>query len=235
MTELIEASLRFPTVVFTIGLGIALIYWLFVLLGALDIDLLGGGEGGGIDLNGDGIPDIAIGKGAVQGDHDVGEGVLAKLGLGVVPLTITVSLILLVGWVGSLLVMNYAGHVAWVKVALLPAMLIGGILTTSVLVRPLAPVFRIREGKSNRSYVGTTCTITTGSVDETFGQASVEDAGGTTLDIPVRCDQTAKLSRGDKALIIDFDEARQAYVVEPVASILPGPSGAGGASDETAS
>lgn len=236
MNELIEASLRFPTVVFTIGLGIALTYWLFVLLGALDIDLLGGGDGGGIDLNGDGIPDIAIGKGAVQGDHDVGgEGVLAKLGLGVVPLTITVSLILLVGWVGSLLVMNYAGDIAAVKYTLLPGMLIGGILVTSVLVRPLAPVFRIREGKSNREYVGHTCTITTGSVDERFGQASIEDAGGTTLDIPVRCDAAAKLARGEKALIIDFDEARQAYVVEPVASILPGPSGDGRTSDETAS
>ena len=39
---LIDASLQFPTVVFTIGLGIVLVYWLFVLLGALDIDLLGG-------------------------------------------------------------------------------------------------------------------------------------------------------------------------------------------------
>ena len=35
MDELIEASLRFPVVVFTIGLGIVLVYWLFVLLGGL--------------------------------------------------------------------------------------------------------------------------------------------------------------------------------------------------------
>jgi hypothetical protein len=88
-----------------------------------------------------------------------------------------------------------------------------------VLVRPLAPVFKIREGKSNREYVGHTCTITTANVDDKFGHASVED-GGTTLDIPVRCDAPGKLSRGDKALIIEFDEDRQAYLVEPHASIL---------------
>lgn len=204
VNELFEASLRFPVVVFTIGLGIVLVYWLFVLLGALDIDLLGGGDHGD------------------AGGHDAhGDGVLAKLGLGVVPVTITVSFIMLVGWTGSLLLMHYLGHVPGVKYAVLPGMLIAGMLVTSVLVKPIAPVFRIREGKTNREYVGHTCTISTATADEQFGHASVEDAGGTTLDIPVRCDGTAKLVRGDKALIIEFDEARQAYLVEPVSSILP--------------
>jgi len=43
VSELLSASLTFPTVVFTVGLGIALVYWLFVRLGALDIDLFHGG------------------------------------------------------------------------------------------------------------------------------------------------------------------------------------------------
>lgn len=211
--ELIEASLRFPVVVFTIGLGIVLVYWLFVLLGALDIDLLGGGEHGGHDAGG----------------HDVdGDGVFAKLGLGVVPITITVSLIMLVGWTGSLLLMHHLGHIAWVKYAVLPGMLVGGMLVTSLLVRPIAPVFKVREGKSNREYVGHTCTVTTATVDENFGHANVED-GGVTMDIAVRCDGTAKLARNDKALIIEFDEERQAYLVEPVSNILP-TSSAGDAS-----
>lgn len=205
MNELIEASLRFPTVVFTIGLGIALIYWLFVLLGALDIDLLGGADDA----------------------TDVDGGVMSKLGLGVVPVTISISFILLVGWVVSLLVMHYVA-VSWVSMALLPGALIAGMLVTNVLVRPIAPVFRIKEGKSNRDYVGHTCTIDTGRVDEGFGQATVED-GGTVLVIPVRCDRTGKLARGDKALIIDFDEARQAYLVEPVTDMLP-PASSGEAS-----
>jgi hypothetical protein len=226
MNELFEASLRFPVVVFTIGLGIVLIYWLFVLLGALDIDLLGGGDhdigdalgGHGHDIGGHDVGGHDVGHDA-DGDVDA-DGVFAKLGLGVVPITITVSFIMLVGWTGSLLVMHHFGHIAWLKWALLPGMLIGSMLVTSVLVRPLAPVFRIREGKSNREYVGHTCTITTATVDDTFGHASVED-GGTSLDIPVRCDRTGNLVRGDKALIIEFDEERQAYLVEPVSSILP--------------
>ena len=213
MMELLEASLRFPVVVFTIGLGIVLVYWLFVLLGALDIDLLGGGDGHDIGDVGGGHD--------VDGGHDLdADGVFAKLGLGVVPITITVSLIMLVGWTGSLLLMHHFGHLTWMKYAVLPGMLVGGMLVTSILVKPIAPVFKIREGKSNREYVGHTCTVTTATVDETFGHANVED-GGVTMDIAVRCDGTAKLARNDKALIIEFDEERQAYLVEPVSNILP--------------
>ena len=223
MNELIEASLRFPTVVFTIGLGIVLVYWLFVLLGALDIDLLGGADAGDAVTGGAKGGAEAL-KGGGGGDA---EGLFSKLGLGVVPVTITVSLVMLVGWVGSLLIMNQTSA-SWAAMVVLPGMLISGILVTSVLVRPLAPVFAIKEGKSNRDYVGHTCTISTGHVDDTFGQATVED-GGTVLIIPVRCDRTGKLSRGDKALIIDFDDARQAYLVEPTTDMLP-PSTAGEAS-----
>ena len=78
MNELLEASLRFPTVVFTIGLGIVLIYWLFVLIGALDIDVLGGAD----------VGDAAVGgaKGGAEalkgagGDVDA-DGLFSKLGL----------------------------------------------------------------------------------------------------------------------------------------------------------
>jgi hypothetical protein len=56
----------------------------------------------------------------------------------------------------------------------------------------------------------------------TFGQATIED-GGDVLVIPVRCDKTG-LVRNDKALIIDFDTDRHAYVVEPVTDMLPAAS-----------
>ncbi len=195
MNELIQASLRFPTVVFTIGLGIVLVYWLFVLLGALDIDLLGGADG----------------------DVDT-SGLFAKLGFGVVPITITASVTLLAGWVGSLLVMQHVTE-TWAAFVVLAAALMVGLGITRLLVRPLAPVFEVKEGKSNRDYVGHTCVIDTGRVDDAFGQATVED-GGTVLVISVRCDRSDQLARGDKALIIDFDDTRQAYLVEPITDIV---------------
>jgi hypothetical protein len=231
--QLIEASLRFPTVVFTIGLGIALLYWLFVFLGALDIDLFGG-DAHHIEITGasKGVGDALTGgvKGgaeALKGAHaDAGDGVSVwgSLGFAAVPITISFSVIFLVCWALSLLAMHYAPDVvgtgSWVAPAVLPATLVVGLPLSGLLVRPLGRVFAMHEGKSNRDYIGHVCTITTGRVDDGFGQARIED-GGTELVVHVRCDRAGALGRHDKALIIDFDEARHAYVVEPAADVLP--------------
>jgi hypothetical protein len=104
--NLVDVSLQFPTIVFTIALGIALVYWAFVLIGALDIDLLGGGHdvdlgGGGHDLGGGGH-DAGHDGGGHDGDAD-GGGMWHALGLGHVPLTISVSFVVLVAWCASLL------------------------------------------------------------------------------------------------------------------------------------
>jgi hypothetical protein len=200
VNELVMASLQFPTVVFTIALGIVLVYWLFVLIGALDIDLLGGGEGH-VDVDLD-LDVDASGHG---------------LGLGDVPVTISVSLIALLAWVTSLLASHYlVTGGGWPTVLVLVAAVVIALPVAALLIRPIAPVFAIREGKYNADYVGHACTITTGRVDDGFGQATIED-GGTVLIIAVRCDQPGKLARGDRALIIEFDRERQAYVVEPSA------------------
>lgn len=231
---LLEASLQFPTVVFSIGLGIALFYWVFVLIGALDIDLLGGGH----DVSGvaKGLGDVmTAGKGGAEAlklgggdgdgvDGDGDGGFLEAVGLSTVPLTISLSVVVLAGWCGCLLLMSYgqpvlAGLGRWLPLVVLPGVLIVAVIVASIAVRPLRKVFNVTEGKSNRDYIGHSCTITTGHVDAGFGQATIED-GGTVLVISVRCDLKGKLARGDRALVIDFDTAREAYVVEPIAEVL---------------
>lgn len=219
--NLLDVALRSPTIVFTIALGIAMVYWLFVLLGALDIDLfghdagdLGGGHdvgdvGGGHDAGGD-----ADGGHDADGDAD-GGGVWHALGLGTVPITISVSFIVLVAWVtcllGSRYVVTDAGALRWL---LLPAALVVALPLAALLVRPLAPVFEIKEGKTHADYIGSVCTITSNTVDDSFGFADIAD-GGSIVQIAVRADAAHKLVRGDKALVIDFDPDRRVFAVEP--------------------
>src|SRR5213594_973911 len=83
---MIESATQFPTVIFTIGLAVCLVYWLFVLLGALDIDLfhadadIGGGHAdlGGHDIGDAGGHDVGDGGGdggdGHDGGHDGGDG-----------------------------------------------------------------------------------------------------------------------------------------------------------------
>lgn len=221
VNELFEASLRFPTVLFTIALGIALIYWAFVLLGALDIDILGGGDVSGAAK---GVGEALTGgaKGGAEAlklDHDGG----GLLGLGAVPITISLSFVILGGWCASLLGNHYGaqllGDALWMSLIVLVLAVAVAMLVASVLVKPLAPVFAVREGKSNKDYVGHVCTVTTGHVDDGFGQATIED-GGTVLVISVRCDRAGELTRGAKALVVDFDSTRNAYVVEPAGELV---------------
>jgi len=199
MSELWTASLQFPTVVFTIALGIALVYWLFVLLGALDIDLFGGehldGHDGGHDLDVD------------------ADGMWHSLGLGSVPLTISISTILLVAYCACLLAMHYLAA-SWLPLVALPGALLLAFPIAGVIVRPLGSIFEIQEGRSRHQYIGHVCTILTGPVDDTFGDATIDD-GGTRLTVQVRSESKPGLDRGDKALIIEFDSERHAYLVEP--------------------
>jgi hypothetical protein len=239
LNELLVASLQFPTVVFTIALGIVVVYWLFVLIGALDIDLFGGDVD--VDVSGaaKGIGDVLTGgaKGGTEALHASGDaggeiggdadgdldggGLWHVLGLGDVPVTISASLIIVLAWVGSLLAMHHLGlGGGWTVVVLVIAVVIA-LPIAALLIRPIAPVFAVKEAKSNADYVGHVCTITTGRVDNRFGQATIED-GGTVLDIAVRCDRPGALTRGDKALVIEFDRERQAYIVEPSGDMLAG-------------
>ena len=75
---MLEVLVSFPTVLFTVLLGITAIYWLFVVLGAIDLDLLGGadegieGAIGALKGSADGAVDSVLGgaKGSAEGAVD---------------------------------------------------------------------------------------------------------------------------------------------------------------------
>lgn len=70
MSTLLAAFIAYPTVVFTALLGLALVYWIFVILGALDIDMF--------DADGifDGADALDGADGALDGAFDGMEGAL---------------------------------------------------------------------------------------------------------------------------------------------------------------
>ena len=221
MLEILHIALAFPAVLFTVLLGVAVVYWGFVILGALDIDVLGGGD---VDLDG-------AAEGALDGTMDgvdagiADAGILSALGLRRAPLTVSISILALLAWVICLLLVHYLGGAG----GLLPRWLLGILILagalflavplTGLLCRPLAPLFEVAEGKRRADYIGSACTVTTGRVDAGFGQARIQ-AGGDVLDIQVRCDRDSAFARNQQALIIDYDESRQAYLIETMDSVL---------------
>ena len=223
MTEFLNAILAFPTVLFTIPLGVVVVYWLFVLLGALDINLLGdadldghGHADGHLDAHGhaDGHAHDGHGGHDCHDGHDHGHadgheggvaGLIQSLGLSGVPVTLMLSLLILTGWVFCIGGTELLGRDAPDWQANLAALLslAAAVPVTGFLIRPLRRLFATVPAPQNRDLLGKICTITTLRVDERYGQAEVED-GGAGLIVQVRSTDPGCLSRGDRAVIFDY-------------------------------
>lgn len=209
--------LALPTAIYTALLAVAGLYWLAVVLGSLDIDVL--------DL--DGLDDVSGVADAGDVDLDAADGphglvwFMSALGLRGVPLTFTLSMLVLWSWALCFLGMHHL-------VPLLPSVpvwLLGagvflgsfvvGLLGTSLSVRPFQRVFKTHHAPSKMEFVGRPVTITSGSVDAAFGQALCAD-GGAGLVVSVRYDGPRKLTKGQRAVLVDYDEKRDVFTVEPL-------------------
>ena len=229
MQEFLVTALSAPTLIFTILMGVVLLYWVTVMVGALDLDILDpGGAAEGLDGAVEGAAEGAAEGLADGGDADleVGgiAGVLAALKLRYAPVTVTFSVLTLLCWLGTFFGSRYLAPIvpggAWVAgLAVTAAALLLAWPVTSLATRPLAPLFKTTGAKGNRDLIGSVVVVKTGNVDRTFGQAELND-GQAGLLLRVRCDDEDALKRGDRALIVDWDEEAHAFAVEPMDAVL---------------
>jgi len=183
------------------------------------------GVGGGGDAH-----DTGVGDGDVDHAHDHDQddgglrnvsGLLALLGARGVPVTVTLSLLVMFGWlvsgVGMTLARPFAASgilhaLVGTGVGAL-ALIVSGFLTRASM-RPMRHVYRTVAPVRKQSVIGMLCRITTTRVDERFGQGEVED-GGAGIIVQVRCREANQLKRGSHALIFDQDEERDVFYVMP--------------------
>ncbi|MFZ5890579.1 MAG: glycine zipper family protein [Myxococcota bacterium] len=245
MAEVFVLALSFPSVVFTVLLGVALVYWGFVMIGvihigegsegALDgqldaatkgvlegaVDHLGGDHAGG-DIGGHSDIDLPDGD---HGGHGALAALMSALHLRSVPATVVLSLIVTFAWLISVVIMQLVTRSA---PALLGVPLSLGVMALSLLLalpmtslaaKPLAAVFTPQRAPTKSDFIGRTCVVRTGTVTSKFGEAMLHD-GGAGLVLRVRVDDGKQLGRGEQALIVDYDAEREVYLVEPMRDVL---------------
>lgn len=193
MAIFLDIVFSFPTVIFTGLLGLIMLYWLVAITGLVETDVLDQmllGDGDAIDAGG-----LAA--------------LLNKLGLGRVPLTIIVSMIVLCAWVvsfaGTRLLMPATGLLAlqWLVGAGITALaLVGGLLAAIVLLRPVHAMLRhIPPEGEPVVIIGRSGVIRSGKASPEFGQAIIED-GGAGLLLQVRT-VSGTLPGGTKVVVIE--------------------------------
>ncbi len=217
MDELISQSLSYPTVVFSIGLVLSVMYWLLVVAGAVDAH----SHHHGPDLD---TPDVDHGH-----HHPDGDGLLDTLGLGGVPVMLPLSFIFLFGWATSILAIHFIpalGGTGVMGVLLGVAVLAGSVLAVTPLVRlaivPFRSLFQTHTAVSRHALVGRRCILTTQTVSESFGQAEIADTGAGHL-VEVRCREPNTLEKGSEAIVYEYDAANELFRIAPLDEVPSDP------------
>ena len=189
---------------FTVLLGIVMLYWLFVALGALDADS---------DVDFDADHDLSG-----HGHDGWFSGMHSFINLGDVPLMVVLSILALCLWTGSLIANHYfTDQRALLALAFLLPNLAVSLVVTRYLTLPLRPIFRMlrRDEEDSVPIVGEPCRITTSTANEQFGQAEIETKGAPLL-IEVRTLDGAALPRGTTAVVVRENKERGVYFVVEV-------------------
>ncbi|MBO2009751.1 hypothetical protein [Hymenobacter negativus] len=210
MTELLQAAISPPNLLPTGLLVFVLLYWLTVIVGLLDMKT--------VDLD---ISDHGHFHYDSHAPHDgLGtswlNGALAFFNLGRIPLMVFLSFVFLPLWVGSILANYYTGNTSLLLgLAFLLPLFIGSLFVAKFLTLPFVKLFTALEKDHDGGAVviGKVCTVLLPATADRLGQAAVR-IDGAPLMLNIRSTGTP-LAKGESGLVIDFDDQRRCYLVEP--------------------
>jgi len=202
----------FPTAIFTFLLAVVTLYWVVAVLGLVDIDVL--------DFD---IPD-ADGSLGANVDTDVSipdalAGLMLKIGLYGVPITIIISFISLFGW----LICYYMVHVLagvlpdgllryLIGTPILLVALFLSMMITAFIIKALRPLFKKAQQHTDKLVLGQTVVVRTSKVNNSFGEAILDD-GGAGLILKIRSTGEQVFARGDRVVLLEYMKDENTYRV----------------------
>ena len=214
MLDLLQAAVHPVNIVYTILLGISVVYWFSVILGIFDVATFD------IDIDIDVDVDVDVDV-DMDADAAVGGGFLANalhfFNFGQMPFMVIMSFLNLLQWMFAIPVNHYLGHYATVFAlgAILPILAVSLILT-KIFTTPLIPLFaQLDTHEEPVNYMGQIGVVTLTPTREKAGQAEVTHDGNT-LIITIRVPKHIDLpKRGDEVLVIAEAADKTYYMVQP--------------------
>ncbi len=197
-----DIALSFPTVIFSVFFAVSTALWLVSIIGLLDI------EANSVDME---MGDVSA-TGQMMG-------VLSRLGLSGVPITIVLSLLSMIGWtvsftlqyfamglVGSGVLMYVLGAVIFVVTFWL------SIKLTALFCKPLRVSLASHSAINKAQLIGQMVVVRSMSVTATFGEA-VFSADGVTMNLRIRDSEQKGFTAGDQVVLLKYDSTADAFAV----------------------
>lgn len=213
MNELIQVAFSPLNLFYTVLLLLVILYWLSVILGAIDLSTVD------LDLDMDADVDMDV---DADLDADAGAstgwlaGALHFFNFGKMPFMVIFTVVVMSGWLLTILSNYYWGNGSpGFAIALFIPILFVSLLIAKVVTTPLVPVFeRLDTTVEAVDYIGMACQLKLPASASKFGQAEVLIDDVSNL-IMVKTDSDEKpLGTGEKALIVGKTEDEKYYLVK---------------------
>jgi hypothetical protein len=199
----------------TLLLGLMVLFWLFTLFGGIGTDSLDG------DLDADLDADI----GAHFGLGSVMSTFLKSVNAGTIPLTIVLSILVLMVWMAAILLNYYLNpdHKTSSAVGFAFVALLLGIVATKLVTQPLVPFMRrLKAAEDAAPVVGEIGVVRSIQLDAEYGQVEVIRPDGAPAILNARLDDDCgPLARGERVVIFGIDEKTGVYLAYSLSTTLP--------------
>lgn len=189
-----QIVLSFPTVLFTILLLVVVGYWLLVILGATEISVL----------------DIELDLDADASSLEAVTGLMMRMGLYGVPVTIIISLVAIISWLISYYsVYFFFGLIPTeiLRYLLAVPVILGAIyfavMLTAALIKPLRPLFKKLDQKTVKRVLGQVAVVRSTTLTNLSGEVVLAD-GGAGLIFKARSRGTETFSRGARVVLLEY-------------------------------
>ncbi|HEY4664621.1 MAG TPA: ubiquinone biosynthesis protein UbiH [Comamonas sp.] len=209
MGAFLEYAFGFPTFLFGALLLFMLLYWMVAMLGLLDIDALDHWV----------LFDGSDSANGVESSASALAGLLLKVGLGGIPLTVIITVLLLLSWLASYVMSHLVpmqqggGWLSFMTGSLVAcAAVVLGFLGTVAVLRPLRSVLtKLAPGEVQKVLLGRTGLVRSAVVNAQQGYGSVDDGGGG-LNLQMRSPER-ELVRGTEIVLIEHLQEQNAWRV----------------------
>jgi len=216
MKEVFDLSFSLVNLIPSALLVFILIYWLSVIVGVIDLNFF--------DIDVDVHADFDVDAGhvdALAADTQISVGwlnaVLAFFNLGYVPFMVFLSFVILPMWLISVVLNYYIGNNSFlIGLVLLIPNFIFSLFIAKFATIPFIKIFKKldNEMKTNENLIGKTCEVVLPVSSKKIGQVEVMHNNS-----PIRLNAITvagvELLKGETALVIDYLEDKQVYLVEP--------------------